>query len=167
MDWLSGINTGISFLKKYRYALLAVVIGVVLMSIPEQKIDTEMNTISVTEEKQTTLEDSLAEILSKIDGVGEVDVLLTPSRGEETIYQTDEDDSSGERNANRRTDTVVITGEGRLETGLVKQINPPEYMGAVIVCQGASDPKIRLWIVEAVTRATGLTSDRVTVLKMK
>lgn len=166
MDWLSSANAGISFIKKYRYALLAVVIGMILMSVPKQKADIQPEQTSA-EEKQIKLEDSLGEILSKIDGVGEVEVLLTHARGEEIIYQTDEDASAGERSENQRTDTVVITGEGRLETGLIKQINPPAYMGAIVVCQGAADPNVRLWVVEAVMRVTGLTSDKVTVLKMK
>jgi hypothetical protein len=40
-------------------------------------------------------------------------------------------------------------------------------MGAVIVCQGADKPVVRLAIVEAVADATGLSTDTITVLKMK
>ena len=81
--------------------------------------------------------------------------------------KSDEDISSGERNDNQRSDTVIITGEGRAQTGLVRQVISPEYLGALIVCQGASDAKVRLWVVDAVMRVTGLTSDKITVLKMK
>jgi len=41
------------------------------------------------------------------------------------------------------------------------------YRGAVVVCQGGDNASVRLAVVEAVSNATGLTSDRITVLKMK
>ena len=39
--------------------------------------------------------------------------------------------------------------------------------GAVIVCQGAEDAKARLDIIRAVYSYTGLSSDKITVLKMR
>lgn len=167
MDWISTVNTALALVKKYRYALLAVVIGIILMSVPEGKTGNKTENMIPIEEKKIQLEESLAEILSEIDGVGNVRVLLTTSQGEETVYQMDENISSGERNDNQRSDTVIITGDGRAQTGLVRQVIPPVYLGALVVCQGASDPKVRLWIVDAVMRVTGLTSDKITVLKMK
>ena len=55
----------------------------------------------------------------------------------------------------------------RKQTGLVQQVNPPTYLGAVIVCQGADSASVRLAIVEAVGSVTGLSTDKITVLKMK
>lgn len=168
MDWIGYTNAGISFIKKYRYALLVVAAGILLLTLPSQEEASEAPVESETGNgAEPTLEDSLAQILSLIEGAGKVQVLLTQEKGEETLYQTDADISSGEHTADQRTDTVLITGEGRLETGLIKQINPPQYRGAVIVCQGAGDPQVRLSVVEAVMRVTGLTSDKITVLKMK
>lgn len=166
MDGIAYINTGISILKKYRYALLAILAGILLLTFPGQKSATE-DTLTVPKETEPTLEANLARILSLIDGAGRVEVLLTSVKGEETVYQTDEDLSSGEHTADQHSNTVLITGEGRLETGLIKQINPPVYRGAVVVCHGADDPQVRLSVVEAVMRVTGLTSDKITVLKMK
>lgn len=168
MDWIGYTNVGISFIKKYRYALLVVAAGILLLTLPSQEETSEAPVSSETGNgAEPTLEYSLAQILSLIEGAGKVQVLLTQEKGEETLYQTDADISSGEHTADQRTDTVLITGEGRLETGLIKQINPPQYRGAVIVCQGAGDPQVRLSVVEAVMRVTGLTSDKITVLKMK
>ena len=61
----------------------------------------------------------------------------------------------------------MVTGSDRSEKGLVRQINPPEYLGAVVLCQGADNAAVKLAIVEAVSKATGLSTDRITVLKMK
>lgn len=167
MDWIGYTNAGMTLIKKYRYALLIVVIGVVLLTFPNRKLDGEISPTAPEQAVQPSLEESLARILGLIDGAGKVEVLLTSASGEETIYQTDEDLSSGERSADQRKDTVLITGTGRVETGLVKQINPPVYRGAIVVCQGAGDPQVRLAVVEAVMSVTGLTSDKITVLKMK
>lgn len=168
MDWIGYTGAGISFIKKYRYALLVVAAGIILLTIPSRETGQDsISSPNLQEEVQPTLEESLTQILCLIDGAGKVEVLLTTIEGEETIYQTDEDASTSERTVDQRRDTVLITGEGRLETGLVKQINPPIYRGALIVCQGAGDPKVRLSVVEAVMNVTGLTSDKITVLKMK
>ena len=73
----------------------------------------------------------------------------------------------GEYSQDHRKSTVLISGDNRAENGLLRQRNPPVYLGAIVLCQGADKASIRLAIVEAVTDATGLGSDRITVLKMK
>lgn len=167
MDWVSHTASGIGFLKKYRYALLVVAAGILLLTLPGHETKSDVTPDPKPSESQQSLEESLARILCMIEGAGRVEVLLTPARGAETIYQTDEDVSSGEHSADKRRDTVLITGDGRLETGLIKQVNPPIYQGAVVVCQGAGDSQVRLAVVQAVKSVTGLTSDKITVLKMK
>ena len=89
--------------------------------------------------------------------------MLSIREGEETVYQTDEDRS----NEDIRRDTVLVTASGREETGLIRQITPPVYRGALVLCQGADNATVRLALVEAVMSITGLTSDCITVLKMK
>ena len=101
-----------------------------------------------------------------ISGAGKVSVLLTQSAGEETVYQIDEE-VSGSGSDNSRRQTVLVSGTGREETGLIRQVRAPTYLGAVVVCQGADNASVRLAVVEAVKSATGLTADRISVLKMK
>lgn len=162
MDWVSLKSNGLDGIKKYRYVLLVVLAGIFLMTLPEGRKESEepQQTIETT---QPVLQDSLAEILSQIAGAGKVKVLLTEAAGEQTIYQTDEDHSSSDI----RRQTVLVTNSSREETGLVRQINPPTYQGAIILCQGADSAAIRLSIVEAVANATGLSTDKISVLKMK
>ena len=100
-------------------------------------------------------------------GAGKVDVLLTVSQGERTIYQTDSSYSQGETATDTRTQTILITDSQRNETGLVHQINPPVYQGATVLTQGADEPAVKLAIVDAVSDATGLGADKITVLKME
>ena len=41
----------------------------------------------------------------------------------------------------------------------------PQFRGALVVCQGADDPAVRLAVIEAVSALTGLGSDRVCVIR--
>lgn len=157
----------IQWIKQYRYVALILLIGMGLMLLPEGKEEEAAPDIRETEPSEGSVEEKLAKILSRMEGAGNVEVLLTIGTGAETIYECDEDRSTGESGGTERREVVVITDDARNEQGLVQQVNPPTYQGAVILCQGADSPAVRLSIVEAVCDATGLTADRITVLKMK
>lgn len=160
MDLETGKQQFITFVKKYQYVLLVVLVGVVLMLIPQSP--RESQTVMQTEEAvKPDLQMQLAAILGQISGVGKVEVLLTEAAGADTVYQVDI------RQNQANADTVIITDRNREETGLVKQIFPPVYRGAVVVCQGADSAGVRLNVVDAVKSVTGLSSDCITVLKMK
>lgn len=165
MEWLKYKHTGMECLKKYRIVILAVMSGLLLMWVPGK----ENQPVSVKQEavQQKTMEASLKDILSLVHGAGKVEVLLTEKKGAETLYQTDMDASRAEHSEQRQSQTVMVQNSTREEEGLVRQINPPVLQGALVVCQGGDDPKVKLAIVEAVTRVTGLPSSCVSVLKMK
>ena len=139
---------------KYRYVLLVALAGLALMLLPTGAAE---ETPAPTAPAEESLEARLEAVLRRIDGAGEVAVLLTEERGGEVFYQTEGEDEK----------TVLITGADRSESGLVRTTQPPAYRGAVVVCQGADSPSVRLAVVEAVASATGLGTDRITVLKMK
>lgn len=154
-------------LAKYKYPLAILAVGIVLMLLPDgqnQTVEVEETVAAVETE---TMAQQLQQILSSIEGAGRVEVLLTEKEGEKTIYQTDTRSDSGENSSQLQVDTVIITGSDRSEAGLVQQVDPPVYQGAVIVCQGADNAKVRLAIVEAVSCATGLGANQISVVKMK
>lgn len=159
MDMESGKQQLITSVKKYQYIILIVLIGVFLMLYPSKSKKQE-TLIPVQEPAAQDLEAELAVILSRISGVGEAQVLLSEAAGSNTIYQMD----TGQNQSH--SDTVIIMDSNRKETGLVKQILPPVYRGAVIACQGADSANVRLAVVEAVKSVTGLSADCITVLKM-
>lgn len=156
----------IGFCKQYRYVLLILILGILLMLIPgrENPVKEAVPTETAQEE---SLENRLAAILSQMEGVGKTEVLLTVSAGEQTHYQQDEDQVTGSDSGTYRTETILITDGERTERGLVRQVIPPTYQGAIVVCQGGGNPAVRLAVVEAVGNATGLRTDQITVLKMK
>ncbi len=168
MDWVNIKRKGIDFLVKYRLVFLIALIGVFLMSLPESEAEQAPQTPQLTTgEESSDLQVSLEQILGRVAGAGEVEVLLTQAAGEQTIYQVDDDRSEEDQSKSIRRETVLITNSAREETGLVQQVIPPVYQGAIILCQGADSAQVRLAIVGAVANATGLTSDKISVLKMK
>lgn len=160
MDMESGKQHILTWIQKYQYVLWVVLIGVFLMLLPENPKKAEEVPIP-TQAIKKDLEEKLCEILSHMAGVGKVEVLLTEDTGNNTIYQMDA--GHGQSGGN----TVIVMDSGREEKGLVKQILSPVYRGAVIVCQGADSPSVQLNVVEAVKSVTGLSSDCISVLKMK
>ena len=169
MDWLEKQESINAFIKKYRCAAAVVLAGIFLMTLTTQE-KTDSPAIPVSQEirsERDSLEKKLEEILCCLDGAGNVKVLLSISEGSEQIYQTDDDVDQSEGSQSRRRETVIITSSEREQHGLVQRIDPPRYCGAVILCQGADRAEIRLAVVEAVSTATGLGSDKISVLKMK
>ena len=166
MDWIAIRERAVGFVKKYRYVVLVLAVGLFLMWLPPSEEAAEA-VAEVQTETPSDPEAELEEILSQIDGAGKVKVLLTQATGEETIYQTDDDITVSDTSSTTKHDTVIVSDSGRTEGGLVRTVNPPTYLGAIVVCQGAERPSVCLAIVEAVSNATGLGTDRISVLKMK
>ena len=167
MDRSALKETAAVFMKKYRYVALIILIGIVFMMIPTKESDPPEPVVDTQEETKEGMQEALAQILSKIDGAGRVEVLLTQLTGEEIIYQTDSDESVSGDSSGINLKTVILSTSERAEQPVMRQILPPTYLGAVIVCQGGDSPTVKLAIVEAVSNATGLSADKITVLKMK
>ena len=153
-------------LAKYKHVLLILLVGIGLMLLPSGGKSTSQNAATAEPEpiaKTQTLQEQLSDLLSRMEGAGRVEVLLTLATGEETLYQTDGDRTS----ETERFDTVLVSDSGHNETGLIRQVNPPTYLGAVVLCQGADSSAVRLAITQAVANATGLGPHKITILKMK
>lgn len=153
-------------ISRYKYVLVIVLAGIFLMLLPTGESKPQP-TVAQVDTAIPGISEQLEQILSQIQGVGRVRVMLTVARGEQTIYASDQDSSRSSENQSLRTETVLITNEDRSQTGLAIQVLPPVYQGAIVVCQGGGNPQVALHVVEAVCDATGLTADKITVLKMK
>lgn len=151
----SFLKKAINILSKYRYVVLILLIGVILMLLPTSGTEEETSEPTIGTTQSLSIAEELSEILAQIQGVGKVKVMLTVRSSEHTVYHIDDDG------------TVVITGVDRGQNALVEYVEAPVYLGAIVVCQGGDRPTIQLQIVEAVSNVTGLNADRITVLKMK
>lgn len=166
MESLEPLARVKKWVEKYKYALMVILLGLGLMVLPATQSEPEADLPLPTEPIQEDLEEKLESILCKISGAGKVEVLLSIRTGEQTHYQTNIDRDEGS-SLRENTDTVLVDQGSGQETGLVSRTDPPVYLGAVVVCQGAGNAQVRLAIVEAVKCATGLGADAITVVKME
>ena len=150
---------------KYKYPILVALVGLGLMLLPSEQEPSEP--LEPPRAVERSLEEKLEALLGRIEGAGQVSVLLTEKEGSQTLYQTDSQTDADESGSRRTDDTVLIEDENRTESGLVRQTLGPVYRGAVILCQGADDPTVKLAVVEAVRCVTGLGADQISVQKMK
>ena len=145
---------------KYKYPILVVLVGLGLLLLPTGETETPPVPVEIV--REASLEQRLEELLAQIEGAGAVRVLLTEDVGRETVWQTDVQSDAD----SAREDTVILEDSDRNEIGLVRRTTEPSYRGAVILCQGADAPSVKLAIVEAVRCVTGLGADQISVQKM-
>mgnify|MGYP001107306290 FL=1 len=161
----------ISYVKKYRYVALVVLAGVVLMLLPSGKGEQQTSSdqpVNVSEAYSLAeTEKRLEQLLGRIRGVGQVQVMLTLKSG--SSLQLAENRSTSLRDTEDRQDRDVVTlnrGSG-YEDVVVTEQTYPVYQGAVVVCQGAGDSSVNLAVIQAVSVLTGLGSDKITVVQWK
>ena len=156
-------------LGKYKYVLLVAVLGVVLLLWPTEKkaespppADSSpvVGGLSVEE-----TEKAMEEILGKISGVGNVDVMLTLHTGGELVLAQDSSlrySGNTQSPDNYERSSQPVTDSGGV---VVTQEKLPQYRGALIVCEGGGNDAVRLQVISAVSALTGLGSDRIAVVK--
>ena len=97
-------------------------------------------------------------VLSEISGAGETRVVLSLRCGSRQVLAQDrQQDGSG---ASAQTVTVGSSSDRQV---VPVQTVAPEFRGALVVCAGAGDPKVRLEVTKAVCVLTGLGTDCVCV----
>lgn len=127
---------------------------------------------------QDTLSLQLEEILKKIDGVGNVNVLITYSQTNEVIpmynedtsqKDTEETDTNGGTRKVIETDTqkeIIYQENDGEKTPITQSIISPKIEGAIITAQGAGDTAVKSNIIQAVEAVTGLSSHKIQVFSM-
>ena len=167
MEQLDNIKRVIGLLEKYKYAAIILIIGILMMLLPKPVSEDIQDEQPCQQSETVSRSEELEDILGQISGVGKIKVLITEADGAETVYQTDENRSVSQGTENTRIETIVVKNADKGESGLIRSVSPPVYLGAIVVCEGGNSPTVKLSIVQAVSNVTGIPSDRITVLKMK
>lgn len=108
-------------------------------------------------------------ILSSLDGVGKLSLMLTVEGGGAYELAQDETASLKARGdevdeQTRKTETVVL-GSGTSAEVVVTHSRYPRFVGALIVCEGGDRADVQLKVTQAVSALTGLSSERISVVK--
>lgn len=104
----------------------------------------------------------LEELLSAIDGVGEVKVMISVSSTEEYIYAQAES-----VNGDKKENEYVTVRTEKGEEALLKQVNTPVITGVAAVCEGGRSDRVREEIYRTVTAVLGIPSSRIYVTAME
>ena len=155
-------------LDRYKYVLIVIVVGIILLLWPTGERERNTETGGTTGVRETfdldALEEKLSKTLSKVEGAGEVTVTLTVKSGMEQVLASDRTTSVSERGSSVEEETVLVNSGGGQETVLLTQ-KYPTFQGALVVCEGGDSAEIRLLLTQAVSALTGLGADRITVCK--
>jgi len=128
------------------------------------------------EENQKT---DLKNILKKMDGVGDVEVMMSFENGEQKVPAYDKstqkstteetDNQGGKRVNNQNTDgsTIVMTTSDGNNEPFILTTYKPKINGVIILAEGATNSKIKYEIEQAVSKLYNLSLDKVNVYSMK
>ena len=158
-------------LKKYRLAALVVILGVLLMLLPDGTVkDAAPQGSAAAGETfdRAAVQEEMERILSAIDGTGRLRLMLTVDAGtKHELAQSSSSSRSGADEWQQKSEPLTIGAGSGMQEVVVTNSLYPRYVGALVVCEGGGSAGVRLAVTNAVSALTGLTSDRITVLQGK
>lgn len=153
--------------KKYRLALVVLAAGVMLLALPkgEKNVAETAEVPGYDAFSLMETERRMEDILSRIEGTGKLALMLTLKSGSQLQLAEDTDRTMENDGQRTKSETVTINRGSGQQDVVITQQRYPIYQGAVIVCQGADRASVRLAVTEAVAALTGLSSDKISVVK--
>lgn len=116
----------------------------------------------------------LTSVISKIEGVGQVEVVVTLETGVQYVYATNNksasdgtyksEDEYSTRDSNESS-LIIIDGQNGKEPVVLKRIEPT-IQGVVVVCEGADNVYVKQAVLNTVTTLCGVTANRVSIAKL-
>lgn len=154
--------------------VLMVLVGLLLLVIAmpvsnqekKQLEEPEMET-SVKEDFTESAEKRLEEMLSQMEGAGEVKVMITLASSSEKIVEKDEEITKDETQETKSEATVYEETEERGQTPYISKELTPTVEGVVVLCEGGDEPVVVQQITESVEALFSVESHKIKVVKMK
>ena len=140
-----------------KWLVISAIIGVLLILLGAfretnevQDEDLDIRVRAYTER----LEGKIEEMLSELQGVGDVHVLVTLDGSSTFVYATDQKDNG--------TDYVILE-QGDTQKPVLLQEVLSDIRGISVVCKNGDDPEIRRKIIGLLCTGFGIPSNRVFV----
>lgn len=140
--------------------------------------DNTIFTNNIQSETTSNLETNLENILSRIQGVGEVHVFVNYSESSEVVAMynensqtstTEETDTSGGVRKIQETDSqkeIIYQENDGEKVPITQKVIEPKIEGAIITAKGASDANVKTNIIQAVEAVTGLATHKIQVFEL-
>jgi|AGTN01.1.fsa_nt_gi hypothetical protein len=156
-------------------AIVALIYSTVTSNQGKAKTASPAKTDAVTSNLADGLESRLEQILSQIDGAGQVKVMITFESSAEIVAasttnrHSNTSSSSGGGSTTTVTETIspiIVTNNGKSEIIILKQIMP-EIRGVIIVAEGASNIRVRSELRRAAQTALGVNASSIEIFAKK
>ncbi len=172
----------LEFKKKLQYLAVLLIVVVILAiyfaSTGTEKKETPQGVQPVDASESSSIEQKLQDTLSKIQGAGRVQVMITYESSAEivpaisvdtqtsTTTDQNENGSSTTSTENKQSEVVTVNG-GDGSKALVLKENSPPVKGVIVVAEGADDIGVKLSLLDAVETILNISPDQVDVYKMQ
>jgi stage III sporulation protein AG len=117
-----------------------------------------------TAQYRADLEARLSAWLGQMEGVGEVQVMITLSSSAEQQFAEEVKASENDRGVTRESEVVLARSNGA-ESALIARTTAPEICGAAVLCSGGGHAAVRERVCAAVTTVLGIPASAVYVGK--
>ena len=185
---LERIKSGEKLPKKNQLLILlltGILLLVIVVPLPEETGEDASAPAAASAEAETDardyegyLEDRTAEALRQVEGVGEVEVMITlSSTGQKVVEKdqqnssqtTEETDSSGgtrttEDSSSDRTSGYEQGSDGTQTPYVTKELSP-EVEGVVVIADGGDNAVVAQNITEAVQALFGVEAHKIKIMK--
>jgi len=143
----------------------------------KSKINSKQVNILETENNyEKNLETRLENLLSQVNGVGNVKVMITLAHGREVIIahdinqsesisKTKDQDGSEKETQDKKQETKKIILDGK--NPLVLKELEPKIEGVIIIAQGGENLKIKSDLIKSAQTVLNVQAHKIQVLKMK
>ena len=173
-EWLRKLRSGKQLPKK-NHLLLILLVGILLLVVtfPYARADpaadeNDGGSVSVMNENTDLqkyaddLEEEIAGILSRVEGVGEVEVMITLKSGNRKIVEKDER-STGD-DAAEETSVYRQNADGSSEPYVNTELSPG-IEGVAVIAEGGGNPVVRQEITEAVQALFDVEAHKIKIMK--
>lgn len=154
--------------KKIIILVLLGILGILLVILGSGGIKTEKNNenivyTSATEEYISLLENKIRNITEQISGSEKVSVVISVDGGIEYIYVTN-DKQQGD--ISEREYVTVKGKDGSYQLAVLREVYP-EILGVTVVCPGGDGAGVKFKLINAISTALGVPSNRICVTGTK
>ena len=165
--------------------LAGILLMVVAIPTGDNKKEEEQNVMSEpaesTKEKddyERKMEKKLKDTLSKIEGAGKVDVMITLEDSGESVVEKDMEKETSDLNetdtaggsrtekSTRTTHAAVYSEQNSEKTPFVEKEKTPKVSGVLVVAEGGENTAVKQNISEAVMALFQIDVNRIKVVKM-
>ena len=153
-----------------KYILIIVLIGIGMMLIPAFD---EKGKEEVKQQKEINIaeEEKLEKILKKVDGISDVEVMISYYSTEKQDIAFEEKTQSSNRKEGDLGEDILLNNQKQAVMAdgepVILSKTYPKVKGVIVCYKGTDNETVKNDIIKAVTVVTGVMSHKVAILKME